>query len=143
MFTNVSFSVTPSARGCIVSETTGGWRPTTVKNEIGARLATPLWDTVLTHAIARGTTLPTSSLYANVGSRSAASTIMVLLLLVRVQQSAELEIHKVPQRREVARHARPHERPLPALKQRAGREQGPARGAQYGGLLVRRVRRWV
>ena len=59
MFTNVSFSVTPSARGCIVSETTGGWRPTTVKNEIGASLATPLWDTVLTHAIARGATLLT------------------------------------------------------------------------------------
>nr|WP_226378589.1 hypothetical protein [Pseudonocardia oceani] len=61
MFTNVSFS-SPSERGCIDSDTTGGTRPTTVRNEIGARFATPVVDTVLTQPITRGRTLPMRSL---------------------------------------------------------------------------------
>jgi hypothetical protein len=62
MLTNVSLSVTPSIRGCSDSDTFGGLRPTAVKNEIGARLATPSTESVLTQAIARGTMLPISSL---------------------------------------------------------------------------------
>ena len=52
--TNVSLSVSPSERGCIEIEIIGGLRPTAVKNEIGARFATPSVESVLTHAIARG-----------------------------------------------------------------------------------------
>ena len=37
------------------SDTIGGLRPTAVKNEIGARFATPAVDTVLTQPMARGT----------------------------------------------------------------------------------------
>ncbi len=62
MLTNVSFSVTPSERGCSVIETIGGLRPTAVKNEIGARLATPSLDCVLTQPMARGRMEPISSL---------------------------------------------------------------------------------
>lgn len=62
MLTKVSFGVTPSACGCSVIETMGGFLPTAVKNEMGARLATPLADTVLTQATGRGMILPISSL---------------------------------------------------------------------------------
>jgi hypothetical protein len=54
--------VTPSDRGCIEIDTIGDLRPTAVKNEIGARFATPSWESVLTHAIARGRIEPISSL---------------------------------------------------------------------------------
>src|SRR6516164_6275696 len=77
ILTKLSLSVTPSDRGCIVSESRAGLRPTTVKNDIGARLATPVWDNVLTHAMGRGITLPISSLYADFWSRSDGSMIMV------------------------------------------------------------------
>ena len=62
MLTNVSLSVTPSERGCRLIESTGGIRPTTVKNDTGAMLPTPVVDSVLTQAIARGNTLPMRSL---------------------------------------------------------------------------------
>src|SRR5271155_397523 len=62
MLTKVSLSVTPSDRGCSVIDSTGGYLPTTVKNDTGAMLPTPVGDAVLTQAIARGTTLPMSSL---------------------------------------------------------------------------------
>src|SRR4030088_3603840 len=78
MLTSVSFNVTPPDRGCRLSDTTGGLRTTPVKNEIGARLATPSWDSVLTQPIARGMMLPISSLYADAASRSAASMITML-----------------------------------------------------------------
>ena len=58
----VSLSVTPSERGCSVIERIGGNRPTTVKNETGAMLPTPVVELVLTQAIARGSTLPMRSL---------------------------------------------------------------------------------
>lgn len=61
MLVKVSLS-SPVLRGCMVSDTIGGLRPTAVKKEMGARLATPSVETVLTHAIARGTMLPMSSL---------------------------------------------------------------------------------
>lgn len=76
MLTNVSFSV-PSDRGCRVRDTIGGTRLTTVKNEIGARLATPDDDRVLTQPIARGVTAPMSSLYADLASSS--SLLMITL----------------------------------------------------------------
>src|SRR5271154_849389 len=79
ILTKLSLSVTPSDRGCIVSETLGGLRLTTVKKEIGARLATPVLDNVLTHAMGRGMTLPISSLYAAFWSSSEGSMIMVAL----------------------------------------------------------------
>lgn len=58
MLTKLSLRVRRSERACIVSETFGGLRPTTVKNEIeiGARFATPSVDRVLTQAIGRGIT---------------------------------------------------------------------------------------
>ena len=62
MLTNVSLSVAPSERGCSVIESTGGNRPTTVKNDTGAMLPTPAVELVLTQAIARGSTLPMRSL---------------------------------------------------------------------------------
>ena len=58
----VSFRVTPSERGCRVIDRTGGNRPTTVKNETGAMFPTPSVEAVLTQAMARGRTLPMSSL---------------------------------------------------------------------------------
>jgi hypothetical protein len=45
-------SVTPSDRGWRDSEIIGGLRPTAVKNEMGARLVTPVAETVLTQPIA-------------------------------------------------------------------------------------------
>jgi hypothetical protein len=60
--TKVSVSVTPSDRGWREIEIIGGLRPTAVKNEMGARLATPPTETVLTQPIARGMMLPISSL---------------------------------------------------------------------------------
>lgn len=77
MLTSVSFSI-PSDRGCRVRDTIGGIRLTTVKNEIGARLATPDDDKVLTHPIARGVTAPMRSLYADVASSS--SLLMITLM---------------------------------------------------------------
>ena len=62
MLMNVSLRVRPSERGCRVIDSTGGNRPTTVKNDTGAMLPTPAVELVLTHAIARGSTLPMSSL---------------------------------------------------------------------------------
>ena len=62
MLTNVSLSVTPSDRGCREIDSTGGIRPTTVKKDTGAMLPTPVVELVLTQAIARGNTLPMSSL---------------------------------------------------------------------------------
>jgi hypothetical protein len=62
MLTKVSLSVTPSERGCRVTDSTGGNRPTTVKNDTGAMFPTPSGEAVLTQAIARGSTLPMSSL---------------------------------------------------------------------------------
>ena len=62
MLTNVSLSVTPSERGCSEIDRTGGNLPTTVKKDTGAILPTPVTELVLTHAIARGSTLPMSSL---------------------------------------------------------------------------------
>ena len=62
MLTKVSLSVTPSERGCRVIDRTGGNLPTTVKNDTGAILPTPVVELVLTQAIARGSTLPMRSL---------------------------------------------------------------------------------
>jgi len=62
MLTKVSFSVTPSDRGCRLMDSIGGMRPTTVKNEMGAMLPTPSVEVVLTQAMGRGRTLPIRSL---------------------------------------------------------------------------------
>ena len=62
MLTKVSLSVTPSERGCRVIDRTGGNLPTTVKNDTGAMLPTPVVELVLTQAMARGSTLPMRSL---------------------------------------------------------------------------------
>ena len=62
MLTKVSLRVTPSERGCRLIDRIGGKRPTTVKNEIGAILPTPVVEAVLTQAMARGSTLPMRSL---------------------------------------------------------------------------------
>jgi hypothetical protein len=56
---SVCFSL-PSALGMIVSEIIGGATHTTVKNENGARLATPRTLTVDAQPIGRGTTAPMS-----------------------------------------------------------------------------------
>ncbi|KRE46111.1 hypothetical protein ASG92_11875 [Arthrobacter sp. Soil736] len=62
MATLVSLRVLPSERGCSEMDTIGGFRPTAVKKEMGARLATPSSEMVLTQAIARGMMLPMRSL---------------------------------------------------------------------------------
>lgn len=62
MLTNVSLSVTPSDLGWRLIDRMGGIRPTTVKNETGAMLPTPVVDSVLTQAMALGRMLPMSSL---------------------------------------------------------------------------------
>src|ERR1700733_13837851 len=58
-FLSVCFSL-PSGLRAIVSEIIGGTTQTTVKNENGARLATPLRLNVEAQPIGRGTTEPTS-----------------------------------------------------------------------------------
>ena len=58
-FLSVCFSL-PSGLRVTVSETIGGATHTTVKNENGARLATPLPLTVEAQPIGRGTTGPIS-----------------------------------------------------------------------------------
>jgi hypothetical protein len=55
------------------SGTIGGLRPTAVKNEMGARFATPPAEAVLTHPMARGRMLPISSLYELAASSVAES----------------------------------------------------------------------
>jgi hypothetical protein len=62
MLMKLSFRVTPSDLGCMLIDRTGGFRPTTVKKENGARLGTPSVEMVLSHPIARGTTVAISSL---------------------------------------------------------------------------------
>jgi hypothetical protein len=59
-FLSVCFSV-PSGLRAIVSEIIGGMTQTTVKNENGAKLLTPLLLTVDAHPIGRGTTAPVRS----------------------------------------------------------------------------------
>lgn len=56
----VSLRVTPSERGCSVIDSTGGLRPTAVKNETGAMLSIPSVERVLTQAMGLGSTLPMS-----------------------------------------------------------------------------------
>ena len=58
-FFSVCFSL-PSGLRAIVSEIIGGTTQTTVKNENGARLVTPLPFTVEAQPIGRGTTAPVS-----------------------------------------------------------------------------------
>jgi hypothetical protein len=60
--TSVSFSHRRSDRGWIVRLTIGGLRETAVKNEKGARFATPSADSVDAQPIALGTMLPINSL---------------------------------------------------------------------------------
>ncbi len=54
--------MTQSEGGWSENDTMGGFRPTAVKNEMGARFATPLRDCVLTQPIARGRMEPINSL---------------------------------------------------------------------------------
>jgi hypothetical protein len=61
----------------MVTDRTGGFRPTTVKKEKGARFGTPSVDRVLIHPMGRGTMVAINNLYVWVASSSFALRIIV------------------------------------------------------------------